>query len=171
MRTDRNIRNWTAGAVLLASVFMASGLTGAWAATTSSTFNVTITITATCSIASAGSLSFGTVGLLTANIDSTATLSVLCTNTTPYNIGLNAGTTTGATTTTRLLANGATTIGYRMFSDSGRSSNWGNTVGTDTVSATGNGSAQNFVVYGRVPVQTSVAPGTYTDIVTITVTY
>jgi spore coat protein U-like protein len=39
------------------------------------------------------------------------------------------------------------------------------------VSATGNGADQTFTIYGRVPAQTTPAPGTYTDTVTVTVTY
>ena len=168
-RRDFHRSCWIALAVTSASTLFCLG--AAMATTTTSSFNVTITITATCSITSAGALSFGTVGLLASNTDATSTISVQCTNTTPYNIGLNAGTTTGGTTTTRLLNNSGTTISYKLFSDGGRSVNWGNTVGTDTVSANGNGSAQSYTVYGRVPAQTSVAPGTYTDTVTVTVTY
>ncbi|MCE3520182.1 spore coat protein U domain-containing protein, partial [Escherichia coli] len=35
----------------------------------------------------------------------------------------------------------------------------------------GSGAAQPYTVYGRVPVQTTPAPGTYTDTITVTVTY
>lgn len=52
-----------------------------------------------------------------------------------------------------------------------RTTVWGNTVGTDTVSATASGSAQSHTVYGRVPPQTSPAPASYTDTITVTVTY
>jgi spore coat protein U-like protein len=48
---------------------------------------------------------------------------------------------------------------------------WGNTVGTDTVAATGSGAAQSYTVYGRITAQTTPAPGTYTDTITVTVTY
>ncbi|MHA1553068.1 MAG: spore coat protein U domain-containing protein, partial [Alphaproteobacteria bacterium] len=57
------------------------------------------------------------------------------------------------------------------FSDIGRATNWGDTIDTDTVADTGDGTTQNFTIYGRVPVQTTPAPATYTDTVTITVTY
>jgi spore coat protein U-like protein len=66
---------------------------------------------------------------------------------------------------------GSALINYSLFSDSGRTVNWGNTVGTDTVAATGNGSAQAYNVYGRIPAQTTPAPATYTDTITVTVTY
>lgn len=140
--------------------------------TTTTTFTVQVTITASCVINSASTLNFGgSQGVLGANVDQTSTIQVQCTNTTPYNIGLNAGTATGATVTTRKMTSGANTVSYSLYSDSGRTTNWGNTVGTDTVSATGSGAAQSFTVYGRIPPQSTPAPATYTDTITVTVTY
>lgn len=142
------------------------------AATTTSTFTVSITLVATCTINSASALNFGgSVGVLSSNIDQTSTVSVTCSNTTPYNIGLDAGTASGATVTTRKMSSGGNSVNYSLYSDSGRATNWGNTVGTDTVSATGNGAAQSYTVYGRVPSQSTPAPGAYTDTITVTVTY
>ena len=153
--------------IMLAAMFSGS----AFASTTTSTFQSQITIAASCTILSTTTLDFGSNGVLTANVDQTNTIQVQCTNTTPFNIGLNAGTASGATVTTRKMTNGANTVNYSLYSDPGRSVNWGNTVGTDTVASTGNGASQSFTVYGRVPAQTTPAPATYTDTVTVTVTY
>jgi spore coat protein U-like protein len=144
---------------------------GARATTTTSTFTVQMTITASCVINSASTLNFGSSGVISANVDQTSTVQVQCTNTTPYNIGMNAGTGTGATVAARKMTNGGNTITYSLYSDSGRTTVWGNTVGTDTVSATGNGAAQSYTVYGRVPAQSTPAAATYTDTITVTVTY
>lgn len=144
---------------------------GAYAATTTSTFTVDVTIQAQCLINSASTLSFGTTGVLSANVDQSSTIVVQCTNTTTYDIGLDAGTGSGASVTTRKLTNGGATINYSLYTNSGRSTVWGNTVSTDTVSATGNGAAQSYTVYGRIPAQTTPAPNTYSDTITITVTY
>jgi len=141
------------------------------ATTTTSSFSVTMTLNASCTIVSTATLNFGSQGVLTANVDQTTTLQVQCTNTTPYNIGLDAGAGTGATVTTRKLTSGANTVNYSLYSDSGRTTVWGNTVGTNTVSATGSGASQTYTIYGRVPPQTTPAPGTYTDTITVTVTY
>jgi spore coat protein U-like protein len=153
---------------------------GAWLAlmsgaahgtTTTTTFTVQMTITASCVINSASTLNFGSQGVLTAAVNATSTIQVQCTNTTPYNIGLNQGTATGATVTTRKMTNAGNTISYSLYSNAGMTTNWGNTVGTDTVSATGNGAAQSYTVYGQVPAQTTPAAATYTDTITVTVTY
>jgi spore coat protein U-like protein len=155
---------------------LAAMLTMLWSgavfgSTTTTTFQTQITLQATCTIVSATTLDFGTQGVLAANIDQASTLQVQCTNTTPYNIGLNAGTGSGATVATRKMTSGGATINYSLYSDSGRTTVWGNTVGTDTVPATGNGASQSYPVYGRVPAQTTPAPATYTDTITVTVTY
>src|SRR6266699_1040857 len=116
------------------------------ATTTTATFGVQLQINAECVINSTALLDFGSAGVLggaagTSNKDQASTLHVQCTNTTPYDIGLDAGT------------------------NAGRSIIWGNTVSTDTVSATGNGATQSYTIYGRVPPQTTPAPATYTDTV------
>jgi len=144
----------------------------AYATTATSTFGVDVTIIAQCLINSAGTLSFGgSQGVLIANVDQTSTILVQCTNTTTYDIGLDAGTGSGASVTTRKLTGGGATINYSLYTNAGRSTVWGNTVSTDTVAATGNGAAQSYTVYGRIPAQTTPAPATYSDTITITVTY
>ncbi len=157
--------------VTVAAACLLQFVSTSFAATTSSSFNVNITIATACTINSASALNFGSQGVLAANVDQTATLQVQCTSTTPYNIGLNAGNGTGATVTNRLMSFGGNTVAYALYTDSGRTTNWGNTVGTDTVAATGTGASQSYTVYGRVPPQTTPPPGTYTDTVTVTVTY
>lgn len=143
----------------------------AHATTTTTPMVVQMTITASCTISSASTLNFGSSGVIAANVDQTSTVQVQCTNTTPYNIGLDAGTGSGATVAARKMTNGAATITYSLYSDSGRTTVWGSTIGTNTVSATGSGAAQSFTVYGRVPAQSTPAPAVYTDTVTVTVTY
>eukprot|EP01132_Coremiostelium_polycephalum_P008185 gene8185-10062_t len=144
----------------------------ALAATATGSFTVQITIQASCVFVSATTLTFTAVGVIAANDDASTTLSVQCTNTTPYNIGLSAGLGTGATVASRkMTGTGGALVNYTLYSDTNRTTVWGQTVGTDTVSASGSGAAQSYTVYGRVPVQTTPAPGAYTDTITVTVTY
>ena len=139
------------------------------AATTTTTFAVTATVQATC-LVSATPLAFGTYTGAVAN--STSAVSVTCTNTTPYNVGLSAGLATGATVTARKMTGPASALlAYALFSDAARTVNWGQTIGTDTVTGTGNGSAQAITVYGQVAAAQYVAPGAYNDTITATVTY
>lgn len=144
-------------------------VTPAVAATATTTFAVTATIEATC-VVSATPMAFGTYTGVVAN--STSTVSVTCTNTTPYDVGLDSGTATGATVSTRKMAGpGGALLNYALYSDSSRTVNWGNTVSTDTVAGTGNGTAQAITVYGKIPAGQYLAPGSYADTITATVTY
>ncbi|MYM34337.1 fimbrial major subunit CsuA/B family protein [Duganella sp. FT94W] len=60
--------------------------------TKTQTFDVTLKISADCIIATS-TLDLGqSQGLLATAVNQTSQLQVTCTNTTPYNIGLNAGT-------------------------------------------------------------------------------
>jgi spore coat protein U-like protein len=139
------------------------------AATATTTLAVTILVQATCQI-TATALNFpvytGTM------IEATSTISLTCTNSTPYNVGLNAGTGSGASVINRRVTGaGGVQLVYALYSDAGHTVNWGNTVGSDTVARTGNGSAQVLTVYGRVGAGGFVTPGSYTDTIIATVTY
>jgi spore coat protein U-like protein len=145
------------------------------ATTVTGTFNVQVIIQATCVLNSATNLSFGTVGVLgapTTPINDQSTITVTCTNSTPYNIGLDKGAHGGSVTTRAMKgATSAATVTYSLFSDPAMTMNWGQTIGTDTVAATGNGSAQPYPVYGQILAQATPIPDTYTDTITVTVTY
>jgi spore coat protein U-like protein len=137
--------------------------------TATATFQVTAVIQATCTIA-ANPLAFGNYSGVALN--ATTTIFVNCTKSAPYNVGLNAGTSTGSTVTNRHMTGPASTLlNYTLFSNSGRTTNWGNTVGTDTVAGTGNGVAQSLTIYGQIPAGQLVRPGSYTDTITATLTY
>jgi spore coat protein U-like protein len=141
----------------------------AHAATATTTFGVTSTVQSSCLI-SGSSLGFGTYS--GSAISMTTTLSVTCTNGTTYNVGLNPGTGTGATVTNRgMTGPGSAWLGYALYQDSGHTTNWGQTVGTDTEAGTGNGSAQTITVYGQLAASQYVTPGSYSDTITATVTY
>jgi spore coat protein U-like protein len=140
------------------------------ASTATTTFTVSASVTATCLI-SATTLSFGNYAF--AATPASSTISVTCTNGTTYNVGLNAGLASGATVTSRQMAGtvAGSLLNYGLFKDSGHATNWGDTVGTDTVAGTGNGAAQSLTVYGQIPATQYVAPGSYSDTITATITY
>jgi spore coat protein U domain-containing protein, fimbrial subunit CupE1/2/3/6 len=155
---------------ILAGVSLAS--VSAQAATATGSFGVSMTITANCRVVSANNVSFGSSGIWTAAVDASATFDVQCTNSTPYNVGLDLG--ANETGTTRRMVHGtdaAQWVNYELYSNAGRTVVWGDTVSTDTVAGTGNGTSQTLTVYGRVPVQTVSKPGAYSDTITITITY
>ncbi len=138
------------------------------AVATTATANIAVSATAlsSCTIV-ATPLAFGNYAQTLTS--ASATLAVVCTATSPYTIGLNQGTTTGATQSARLLYNltSGTTLAYSLYTDSGHSSPWT----TNTVSGTGNGLSQVVTVYGTIAAGLQAAPGAYADVVTATLSY
>jgi spore coat protein U-like protein len=134
---------------------------------------VSLTLQGNCTI-SASPLNFGSSGVLSTAINQQTSVAVTCTNTTPYNVGLDGGSVNGSTVTNRLLAgtangNTSTTVNFQLFQDSGHTTAWGTTPGTKTVGGTGTGSAQTIPVYGQIPAQATPRPDTYQTTVTATV--
>lgn len=158
------------------AVLACIGLAGAAQAASPATSNLTVTITIIneCTAGATTPVAFGSQGVLAANIDATGTISVTCTTGAPYTISLNAGTGGGTTTTRKMAGSGAatgSTVDYKLFSDSARSLNWGNTAG-EIVSRNGTGSAETIDVYGRVPpAATTPVAGSYSDTVQVSIAY
>jgi spore coat protein U-like protein len=156
---------------VLGVLLLASAGPGA-AATAVGQLQVSVTITAECQVSSTAALSFGSHGVLAAALDATGTITVQCTDTTPYDIALGPGTGAGATIAARkLTGSGGATITYGLYRDAARTQAWGETIDSDTQAGTGDGTAQSFTVYGRIPAQTTPVADTYQDDVAITVTY
>jgi spore coat protein U-like protein len=137
-------------------------------------FTASAAVPASCTV-SATTLDFGTAGLLVANRDANATLSIVCTRNAAYKLALGPGQNdAGAGVNARKMKSGAATIAYQLYQDAGRSVVWGDTLsgaGANVKSDSGNGVTQNHTVFGRVPPQTTPAAGTYTDTVVVTVEY
>lgn len=134
-------------------------------------FTATATVEAACNPSFAvEDLDFGTQGLLNAAIDTTAVVAPQCTNTTPYQVGLDNG--QHAVGNTRRMHNGTGRyVEYELYRDAARTQRWGDTLNTDTLANTGTGSAQAQPIYGRVAPQITPPQGTYSDTVTVTIYY
>lgn len=159
--------------IILPSLFIASLMTGhAHSQTASSSFNVQMTIVSECRLGTVNDINFGSSGFIDSNVDMNSTLTLKCTDGTPYNVALSQG-AHGSSITDRRMKNsaGAQTLAYQLYRDSSRSQVWGQTTGTDTVAGTGTGADQTINIYGRVPAQTVAAAGSYSDTITVTVTY
>lgn len=155
----------------------------AQAGTATSNLTVQINIAASCTI-NAATLNFSptpTAGttLVSSNVDANTTVSVTCTNGSPYSIGMDNGANFSGSRRMRLGAT-ANYLSYGLYIDSGYSNAWTTTTQAGSCSGganscvlgTGNGAAQSVTIYGRVP-STGTAPptGLYTDTVTMTITY
>ncbi len=143
----------------------------------SASFTVQTTLLKSCVISAVSPVAFGnvTVTSLMSNVTATGSLSVQCTNTTPYTIGLDNGRGAGVTgpAARKMTGPGGATLTYGLYQDAAHASLWGNTSGTggNTQGGTGSGIVRPYTVYGLMPPQTTPATGSYSDSVTITVTY
>ena len=167
------IRNAVFAAIAVSlALFGASATAG----TANSSISVSATVVSSC-IVSGGSLNFGSAIDPTAGsgpIDSSTSITVVCTATTPYAVALNAGLNAGGATnfSSRSIRNGLKTLGYQLYADALHTTVWGDgSSATATVPGLGTGSNQSLTVYGRLPSVTGAVPGTYNDTVTVTVTY
>jgi len=172
MKTLTNLKTLALSAGTLAFLFGAVAPFEADASTTvTTTMGISATVLSSCGV-TALPLAFGTYSPTQATATTaTTTVAVTCTNGTPYNVGLNAGTGTGATVTTRKMTSGGNTLNYSLYSDSGYSTVWGSTIGTNTVTGTGSGLAQTINVYGSITALQAVPAGSYTDTITVSLTY
>jgi len=155
-------------AVLAAVLPLTTGV--AQAGSKIATFDVTMRVIADCTIGANG-INFGETGVMSAAISGSSTINVTCTNTTPYNVGLDAGTGAGSSGTTRYLAGTGTNtekVEVKLYRQAGTGL-WGNTQGTDTVGGTGNGTSQALTVFGEIPKQDAVKPDNYKSTITATI--
>ena len=130
-------------------------------------FTISATVATQCTV-SATSLAFPTASVLASAVSATATISVTCNASTPVTVALDNG-ATGTGPTARRMKSGANVITYGIYRDSGATMPWGQTSGTNTASLpSGTGT---LTAYGRVPAQASPAPGSYSDVVNVTLTY
>jgi spore coat protein U-like protein len=158
---------------ITAGVMLALAGSAQAAGTRTTTFPVTATVASNCIIDSASTMAFGNYDG-SAQIDSTSAIAVRCSKNAPYTVALSAGGAGGIAP--RKMSFGTETLEYNLFSDAGRSTVWGSTVGTNTVGGTGSGLNSPFThtVYGRLfdnANNQAAAVGAYSDTITVTVAY
>jgi spore coat protein U-like protein len=130
---------------------------------------VPVARSANCSVSTSG-LNFGTYNVFSSlNDDITATITVNCTKNKSYSISLSSG---SGTFGSRTLTGTGGVLAYNLFLDSTHLTIWGDgSSGTGTFSGMGTGANIGTPVYGRIPARQNVRVGTYSDVITVTVTF
>lgn len=148
------------------------------AATATDNLAVSASVTANCTI-STSPVVFGAydpiVSHKAAELDGVGSVAVTCTNGADYQIALGHGgnADTGSTDAAplRRMSDGvASFLSYALYSDTGRTSVWGNDAATD-VEGIGSGLEQSLDVYAEVAQDQNVIEGSYSDTVVATVTF
>ena len=122
-----------------------------------------------CSLNVSG-VNFGNYDYLNnAALHSTGNIFVNCPSGVEYNIVLSANT---GTSTQRIMGSGAHSLNYNLFSTANHAFVWGDaTNGSVAVSDSGTGDTINHVVYGRIPPHQNVPAGSYSDTITVVITF
>jgi spore coat protein U-like protein len=135
------------------------------------TFKVTTSVQAVCEV-TATDLAFGAYTAQGATpLQGQTLLRATCTPGSSYQVGLNEGTSPGATINARKMVSASGALNYQLYKDSARQQIWGNTQSTDTVTGVGTGIAQDHTVFGAVPAAQVVPAGSYEDTITVRVYY
>ncbi|WP_230411459.1 spore coat U domain-containing protein [Collimonas humicola] len=112
------------------------------------------------------------------NADSTGDVAVTCTativiGTGSYTIALSTGSGTFAN---RALISGGNSLNYNIYTDTARSIVWGDGSGTTQTESDSyvillTPTTRHYTPYGRIPGAQNKPAGTYSDTVTVTITY
>lgn len=132
------------------------------------TFVVSVTVAPSCTL-SATNLAFGSYTGV--QLDATSTVTVNCTNSTPWYINLNNGLQYSCCYSNNMKSAAGASVNYELYQNAARTTPWQNTVNLDGEAGTGSSLPQPLTVYGRVFGNQYVAPGAYVDTVVATVTF
>lgn len=135
---------------------------------------------ATCTVSSGG-LAFGSYDPIQSSdgLSSTTPITIVCTGlsitggSVPYTVALSTG---SGHFSSRTMGNGANSLNYNIYTSAVYDHIWGDgTNGTVTSGGTCSGisttCSSSLTAYGLVPSQPQAKPATYTDSLTMTVTY
>ena len=148
---------------VLAALFVVS-TTSMFAATQSSTINVSANVNAVCTIATTTNLAFGTYDPVVANATTPkdelapAAVSVSCTKGTTPTVTITAFGT---------ITSGANTLNYNLFSEGTHTTPFG----TVNLTFAAGKAAQTVNVWGQIPAGQDVGVGTYAGTATANVNY
>jgi len=148
------------------------------AATATSNLSVTASVSANCTI-STTAVAFGAYDAVGANaaapLNGTGSVSVTCTSgaSTTVTLGQGSNADTGSTAAApvrRMKDSGTNFLSYALYSDTGRTTAWGDTSGTG-LAHTGTGTLTALTVYGQIAAGQNVPAASYSDTVVATVTF
>jgi spore coat protein U-like protein len=100
-------------------------------------------------------------------------IQLLCAPGTTAEIALDAGSAPGGRTTRRTLRqeSGSDRMDYDLFQDAGRTIHWGDRSGDDTKEVLTADAPLTVPIYGEIPGGQRVRDGTYSDVITVSVSY
>jgi spore coat protein U-like protein len=171
------------GLILEAGILATVLQTSADAQTVTGTVDATITLSAACEVNGStatsgvnfGTLDFGSVSTFFSSADAqvdgngSGSISVQCSPGSGATLTINSGLHDAAVSGgSRALTDGSQYIPYDIYSDAGFNTVLNN---NSTLSITADGTVQTVPIYGRAVGASGLSPGTYTDTISVTLTF
>jgi len=146
----------------------------AYAATAAGNMSVSTDVSLACSM-TVGAMNFANYDPSSAeDAIGTGTIESTCTagGTAKITLGQGSSPDTGSTISApeRRMVLGSEYLSYAIYSDTNRTTVWGDTAATGK-GITGTGSADNTTVYGKITAGQAVGSGSFADSVVVTLTY
>jgi spore coat protein U-like protein len=128
-----------------------------------------------CTVTVSG-IDFGTyTPLQSSALDINGTINIACTGVTANNsVTIDLSTGLSNSYMTRTLVSGASTLSYNLYLDAGYTQVWGNGTGTSgegSVTITNGHPNATLAIYGAVAAGQDPAPGSYADMIQVSVNY
>lgn len=155
---------------VLAALVFSVGMQAANAGSTSGPMTITTVVSSACDFTTSNMN--GAVNPITGDGLMSGVINAKCSNALPYSIKIDGG-LNGTIANRKMVgttAGNTDKLSYNLYSDTTRTTLFGDGTTGSTVALTGNGLIQTTTVYGKVPSQ-YVKADTYTDTVTITLAY
>jgi spore coat protein U-like protein len=146
---------------------------GAQVFTATAGMPVRLELVAACRV-SAADLNFGAYASnQTGPVQGQTAIELLCGAGSTAEVSLDDGLRPGSNTSRRRMGqdSGTDRLEYDLFQDAGRTIHWGSRSGRDTLEVETTGGQQTLPVYGQVPGGQRVRDGSYSDTITVVVTY
>ena len=123
---------------------------------------------ATCGLNTQGA-NFGSYDFQSSqNLDGVGHITVVCDTETTYTIALSPGLT--GTFTSRIMQSGSHQLHYNLYVDLAHSGVWGDGTGNSMV-VSGSGTNVSYSIYGSIPAGQNPYVGSYSDVVTVTLSF
>jgi spore coat protein U-like protein len=102
------------------------------------------------------------------NLDSVGHITVTCDVSSPYTIALSPGLM--GTFASRIMQNGSHQLHYNLYTDLAHATVWGDGTG-NSVTLSGSGLTVDYPVYGSAPAGQNPYIGSYSDVVTVSLSF
>lgn len=127
-------------------------------------------VNSTCTIA-VSPINFGTINSNSQNLQST-TLTATCTKGTAFNVGLSTGISNNFSSRYMALNDNSDQLNYNIYFDNLYNNILGDgNENTTLINDIGTGNDQTFTLFGKIPTGQFVSPGTYSDLISVTLSY